>query len=361
MNRLVLSEPVWILDTGRVGEQAQCRTLVRALGLPFRTVPLGPDFAPPAQWPETTGLRLILSFGNAVQAACALRESCQIRPLVVHIGRPSHIPAKDLDLIIPLPQDDYPPGPNVLKVAWPLNGARLTPKPENTEHQRHAGTIVMYGGPSRHFRMGLAETRRLLTFARALAHANQEPLHIITSPRTPPEAVAWMQEQMKICGAILHLFQSDEDLFGSFLKTGNRFVVTADSASMLAEAWRSCAPVWLFPLPRRQTVMSRLQQGVDALGLRPLRYWLIRRGVLGSGANFTHWHRTLVSSGAIRCADLHLSEQDLRWAPLRHQADTDLMRCRGRILALPDLLSGGGPELTAPLGHEGPSLTKALL
>ncbi|WP_256940060.1 mitochondrial fission ELM1 family protein [Acetobacter malorum] len=328
------------MDTGRLGEQAQCQTLAQALGLPFRTVPLGPAFSPPARWPETTGLRLILSFGNAVQAACALRASCRVRPLVVHIGRPSHVPVKDLDLIIPLPQDDYPPAPNVLRVAWPFNGAALTPEPANTQCQRHAGTIVVYGGPTRQFRMGLAETRQLFTFARTLAKANQEPLHIITSPRTPTDAVVWMQEQAETCGAVLHLFRPDRDVFHSFLKTGNRFVVTADSASMLAEVWRSCAPVWLFPLPPRQTLMSRLQQGVDAVGLRSLRYWLIRRGILGSGADFMHWHHTLFRSGAIRRANPDLTEQDLRWKPVVRQADTDLMRCRRRILALPGLLSG---------------------
>ncbi|MBS1015215.1 ELM1/GtrOC1 family putative glycosyltransferase [Acetobacter persici] len=334
----VLSAPVWILETGRPGEQAQCQILAQALGLPFRTVPLGPNFSPPDQWPETAGLRLILSFGNAVQAACALRATCAVRPLLVHIGRPSHIPAKDLDLIIPLPQDDYPPGPNVLRVAWPFNGAFLPPQHEEAQELRHAGTIVLYGGPSRQFRMGRAETERLLVFAHALAQANQEPLHIITSPRTPPEAVQWMQHWMTRETAALHLFRPGETLFTHFLNTGNRFVVTADSASMLAEAWRTRAPVWLFPLPHKQSFMSRLQQGADWIGLRPLRSWLIRRGLLGSGSRFACWHRALIQSGVIRLAGPALTEQDLRWRPVHHQADTDLVRCQERLLALPGLL-----------------------
>ncbi|GBR29764.1 nucleoside-diphosphate-sugar epimerase [Acetobacter orleanensis NRIC 0473] len=275
-----------------------------------------------------------------MQAACALREACALRPLLVHIGRPSHVPAKDLDLIIALPQDDYPAGPNVLKVSWPFNGASLVPDADQMQGQMQAGTIVMYGGPSRQFGMGLTETERLLRFAHALAEANQETLHLITSPRTTPEAVGWLRELAAACGAMLHLFRPNDDLFKIFLHTGSRFVVTADSASMLAEAWRSRAPVWLFPLPQRQTLMSRLQEGADAVGLRPLRYRLIRRGVLGSGASFMRWHRALLRSGKIRCAGRNLTAEDLRWSPMQHQPDTDLIQCQHRILALLQALPG---------------------
>lgn len=338
LNQLAISAPVWILDTGRPGERAQCRTLAQALGLPFRVVPLGPGFTPPERWPDTTGLRLILSFGNAVQAACDLREICAVRPLIVHIGRPSHVAADDLDLIIVLPQDDYPYAPNVVKVGWPFNSAPLFPETEGAQEERRGGTIVVYGGPSRQFRLGVTETDELLRFSRKLANVSQEPLHIITSPRTPARAVEWLRERAGMYGATLHLFRPNDDLFRTFLQTGNRFVVTADSASMLAEAWRSRAPVWLFPLPHRETLMTRLQQGADAVGLRPVRYRLVRRGLLGSGAGFRRWHRALLRSGEIRCASMDLPEEDLLWSPERRRADTDLARCQRRILALPGLV-----------------------
>lgn len=319
----------------------QCQILAQALGLPFRVVTLGPHFSPPVQWPDTTGLRLILSFGNAVQAACALRASCAVRPLIVQIGRPSHIPITDLNLIIPLPQDDYPSGPNILKVAWPFNGASLTPEAESSDCKRNAGTIVVCGGASRQFRMGQAEIQRLFCFGSTLAKANKEALQIITSPRTPPDLVRWMREQAWVYGGCLHPFKPGEELFRMFLQTGNRFVVTADSASMLAEAWRTCAPVWLFPLPPHRTMTSRLERGVDSLGFRTLRHWFIKRGILGSGTSFTQWHRTLIRRGDIRCASASLSAQDLRWSPVHHRVDNDLIRCRHQILALPGLLPAG--------------------
>ncbi|WP_276510321.1 ELM1/GtrOC1 family putative glycosyltransferase [Acetobacter farinalis] len=325
------------MDTGRVGERAQCERVAEALGLPFRNVPLNPDFTAPARWPDTSGLRLILSFGNAVRAAQALRASCAVRPLVVQIGRPSHVPITDLDLIISLPQDDYPSGPNILKSAWPLNGASLQPLPVIPEEQRTAGTVVLYGAPSRQFYMGHTETQRLLRFATELARANGEPLHLIASPRTPPDLWDYLQAHAKTSGFSLYPFRREDNQFDRLLQTGSRFVVTADSASMLAEAWRTRAPVWLFPLPRRETGMTRAQRTLDALGLRPVRYTLVRRGVLGSGANFAHWHKTLIRGGEIRRADLPLSAEALRWRPSSHRPEEDLLRLRRSILALPGL------------------------
>lgn len=336
--------PVWILDTGRLGEMAQCRVLAQTLGMPFTFLPLGEGFTLPPLVPDLSALRLILSFGNTAKAALALRARCMaslqaggtgLRPFIVHLGRPSHIPADAFDLIIVLPQDDYPLAPNMLRLALPLNGAALSRPCFPDPGARRGGTVVLYGATSKHFSQTLASTRNLILFTQRLAAANGERAQVLTGPRTTAEEAGWLKTLTTGTDVALTLFSPHTCRFQNLLASGNRFVVTADSASMVADACRTGAPVWLFPLPARHTASTRLQEAIDAAGLRPIRHSLVRQGRLGSGADFTRWHTWLQRMGYVRLAQPGLSAQDLTWHPAAGRADRDLTLCRDRILALP--------------------------
>ena len=328
---------VWILDTHRVGEMAQCKALADMLGLPCRIISLQSDFSLPEQIPNTQNLRLILSFGNAVQAALALRGRCKNTPAIVQLGRPSHVPAAELDLIIILPQDDYPVAPNVLHLRFPLNGAHKSQTfiPQIDPNMRHGGTVVLYGAPSRQFFLDKQDTYKLLRFSHELARVNQEPLHVLTSPRTPVEAEGWLEDISKTIPMQMYIFRKGVNPFQKFLHEANRFVVTGDSASMLADACRTGVPVWLFPLRPKHSFMTRLQASADWLGLQNIRNGLVRRGWLGSGTCFGKWHAALAKQNYIRLVTPELSPQMLKWQPNALRRDDDMQKCYASIMKLP--------------------------
>ncbi|MCP1231507.1 ELM1/GtrOC1 family putative glycosyltransferase [Acetobacter indonesiensis] len=352
-----VAAPVWVLDTGRAGEMAQCLTLAQALGLPYTLLRLGPEFSVPEVLPDITGVRVILSFGNAVQAALALRDYCTQQnagcaPAIVHIGRPSHVPVRALDLIIILPQDDYPSAPNVLRLAFPLNAASLAQPVFPTPGGRCGGTVVVYGAPTKHFSMTLTDMQGVIEFAQTLAVANQEPLHVLTSPRTPADAVEWLRAKAAEPASPIAQFSTGSQMFQQALATGNRFVVTGDSASMVAETCRTGAPVWLYELPPKKTFFTTLQTLVDILGLRHLRYALVKMGVLGSGADFARWHAWLVHAGYVHAVTPGLEKEELRWQPVSGRIDRSLKLCRDRILALPQLAEITGQQPPAQVSAD---------
>ncbi|GBR45824.1 nucleoside-diphosphate sugar epimerase [Acetobacter pomorum] len=328
---------VWILDTHRAGEMAQCKALADMLGLPCQIVPLQADFSLPEQIPDTQNIRLILSFGNAVRAALALRARCKTVPAIVQIGRPSHIPVTDLDLIIIPPQDDYPAASNVLRLRFPLNGAdkNKTFIPQIDQKTRHGGTVVLYGAPSRQFFLNEQDTYKLLYFSNKLAQAHHELLHVLTSPRTPVEAEGWLKEISKTIPMQIYSFRKGVNPFQNFLREANRFVVTGDSASMLADACRTGVPVWVFPLRPKRRFMTRLQVWADRLGLQTIRNKLIEYGWLGSGTCFDTWHATLAAQNYIRLAAPQLPLQALNWSPEAFHRDDDMQKCYESIMKLP--------------------------
>jgi hypothetical protein len=325
-----MNSPVWGLDTGRQGEFMQVQTLGRALDLGFERIQISGRGLPLEALPATPP-RLLLSFGSAARAALRLAANITPRPLLVHLGTPGKTPIDAFDLIIPMPQDDYPEAPNVFRLRLPLNGASLEtalPAPPAS-----GNCTVIIGGPSRHFRITVRAVRRLIRFATRLALANGEKLHVVTSPRTPAAVLAALGALQARAGFTLHPFGGTP--FASLLQNGARFVVTSDSASMLAEACRTGAPVWLFALPRRH-MFTVLQHAADRCFGPGFRHGLVRRGLVGGGTNFRRWHLDLEHAGYISSIsiDRNLPDEKLRWTLRALRADTDLTDCRARILAL---------------------------
>jgi mitochondrial fission protein ELM1 len=320
---------IWGLDTGRTGEFMQILALAEALDLPFERIrlPVCEDALPAA--PPC----LILSFGRAARTAVGLvariRNNAERQPLLVQLGTPGHLPSSAFDLIIPQPQDDYPPGRHVQFLQLPLNGA-TQPRPESAPE--NGSCVVVIGGPTRHFRMPISGIRRLLRFSEALAKANREPLEVITSPRTPSEVTAELHRQAAARGFRLHADGAVP--LSRLLAAGSRFVVTSDSASMLAEACRTGAPVWLFRQPNRPNLDDILQRAADSCSLgRQIRHRLVRKGWLGGGTDFARWHHVLQMAGLIRMACWR-SEDELRWSSPSPAPDDDLQVCRNRIMAM---------------------------
>lgn len=317
---------VWGLDTGRVGEFMQVKTLGLALGLPFKQISLSPEGVLSSALPNEPPC-LIISFGRAAPIALKLASQFSIRPLLINLGTVGHIPTKTFDLIITMPQDDYPMAENVYPLKLPLNGATLSAaaKPQQTG----GSCTIFIGGPSRYFQLTQKSLEKCIEFSIKLAEANAEPLHVITSPRTPQKAFEALRQLQKTHSFSLSAF--GQHPLQNILEAGSRFVVTQDSASLIADTYRTSKPVWAFPLPKKFDLSKCLQDTVDyCFGIR-LRHWFILRGWLGGGVNFHRWHQKLSDSGYIRVASDAL-EQQFSWAPTCSLADTDLSRCLDIIM-----------------------------
>lgn len=319
---------IWGVDIGRKGEFMQVATLGRALGGEFEHVQLSHEGTLLHPLPEKPP-QLIISFGRAAKTALQMAGDCKRCPCLVHLGTPGKTPISAFDLIIPMPQDDYPAAPNVQFLHLPLNGAAEAVWPHPP--QQGPSTLII-GGTSRHFWLNRRAIRQLVTFGQRLAAANEETLRVVTSPRTPAGVLAELAQLQQQAGFTLH--SSGEVPFNEILQQGTRFVVTADSASMLAEACRTGAPVWLFPLAYRPTISTLLQHAVDFCFGPALRHNLVKRGLIGGGTNFQRWHRALEAQGYIRRAAGNVSDEALRWRPSGPLNDTDLQTCKIRILKL---------------------------
>lgn len=318
---------VWGLDIGRVGEFMQVKALGMALGMAFERISLSPEGVLSSNLPDEPPC-LIISFGRAAPMALMLAKRFTSRPLLVHLGTPGHIPTKAFDLIFLMPQDDYPIAETVHALKLPLNGASLVPVTKSQKAGEICTTLI--GGTSRYFQLTPGALKQCIEFSLNLAEANGELLHVITSPRTPEKAIETLRRLQKIHDFSLSVY--GQHPIQNSLEAGSRFVVTQDSASLIADTYRTGKPVWVFVLPSKLDLSKCLQDLMDYCFGARFRHWFVRRGCLGGGVNFQRWHRQLASAGYIRMAnDAH--EQALSWTPDHALPDTDLCHCRDLILS----------------------------
>ncbi|MFN4089043.1 MAG: ELM1/GtrOC1 family putative glycosyltransferase [Alphaproteobacteria bacterium] len=283
---------MWVLLGHRAGDNGQALTLGREvaaavgavvaakrlrytalhhapnwlLGTSLAHLAAGSDpLAPP--WP-----RLVVGVGKrSVPVARWIRRQSGGVTLLVQIGRP-FAPLGDFDLIVSTPQYGLPARPNIVANTLPLNrpdpaqlteaadrwAPRLAPLPR-------PWTAVLAGGDSVPYRLDAAAGAALAE--RAAAATGDGSLLASTSPRTPPPAATALEERLRTLlppeRLLLHRWRAGaENPYPAFLALADRFLVTADSASMLAEAASTGRPV---------DVVA--PEGARAIARPPGRFW----------------------------------------------------------------------------------------
>ena len=270
---------VWVLHGVKTGDNRQLMELAEALGWPYEVkqltfnslrhapnVLLGATLAtiearskralvgPP--WPD-----VVLSSGKrAVPVARWIQSRSKGKARLVHLGRP-WAPLEWFDLIITTPQYRLPARPNILHTTMPLN--RLTPvrearARENAEVVRaierlpRPRTAVLVGGNSTSLVLTADAAQRLGCEASAAASADGGSLLVTTSPRTPATATAALRSAIE-CPVYFHDWNDSAlpNPYDAFLALADAFIVTGDSASMLAEACSTGRSVSIFALPSR--------------------------------------------------------------------------------------------------------------
>lgn len=349
---------VWLLTGPRPGEVGQQRALAAALNLRVEEKPVyaaqagrnfgwcgqhaAPDgLAPP--WPAAT-----ISFGKTLAAARWVQRASGGGTRLIHLGRPRGVAFDRLDLIVAMPQDRVPEAANVVHLRMPLN----QPEPSQTRFNaplfeqltrlprpRHA---LFIGGSSRRFGLDLMDTLSLLRAAAMRVAERGGSLLVSTSPRTPQRWLLALR-QMAPVGGHFYRFRPDDPLNPrrAYLEIADEFIVTGDSASMLAECWRTGKPVYAGPPPRPLRMRESLR---SVLLPRRLDDGLVRAGLLSATVDVAAWLRALAAEQRIG-----LFGQSSPRRLYRAEIDDELPRLAQRVRALLETSSNEGANEVLPL------------
>lgn len=290
----------WLLLGERAGDNAQVVALGRALGWPGEVKQIrydseettefkdrgasliGVDRAGSdtlaAPWPEA-----IIAIGRrSVPVARWIREQAAkdgTNILHIHLGRPR----ADLglfDLVVTTPQYNLPAADNVMEISLPvvfLDGEALG-RAAAAWHGRFAALprpwhAVLVGGPTPQLAFGESEAERLLGELGAWHAQAGGSLIVTTSPRTPPAVLAALQAELGRSERhlLLPFAAAGDNPYLALLALADDFVITIDSASMVAEAATRRKPVYLFDLPK---IAAKRKPGLKAAFSRA---WRLRR------------------------------------------------------------------------------------
>jgi hypothetical protein len=166
---------------------------------------------------------------------------------------------------------------------------------------------LFVGGNSATYQLDAATAWRLGESASAAAAALGGTLLVTTSPRTPAAAAEAVAAAVARPNLVYRWKAGDPDNpYHALLALADRFIVTADSASLLVEACLTGRPVEVFDWPTRRGPLRRLEgrlwRSADESGEgagAPLMERLVDWGLLKPPRDFAGLHRALRARGLI--------------------------------------------------------------
>ncbi|PKM13308.1 MAG: nucleoside-diphosphate sugar epimerase [Gammaproteobacteria bacterium HGW-Gammaproteobacteria-3] len=311
---------VWVLLGEGAGGNAQMLQLAKALGWPYSAKQMrynrlnhlpnpllgasavtvdrkrSDSLTPP--WPDL----VIAASRRAAPVARWLKKRSGGRTRLVHLLH-TQAPLHHFDLIVTLPQYCLPHPENVLHNTLPLN----TLDPERLQraalnwqprlaHLPRPWIAVLVGGNSSSYRLDAAIAARLGEHASAAADAAGGSLLLTTSPRTPEAAAAALFSAVNVPAYTYPWRRGDADNpYSGFLALADRFIVTADSASLPAEACATGKPVALFDWQQKPRLSLKLRLPLLDKLRRSLIYW----GWFKPRRDFGAFHRALAARGLL--------------------------------------------------------------
>ena len=317
----------------RPGDNAQALAVARATGLPFEVKPMIPiggsivhkgsrAFAPDRldrdgsarlepPWPG-----LIITIGGwATPAALWVQERSNGRTKIVLIGRPKRGELDRFALVLVSSQYRVPAHPLVVKVDFPVS------RPDRAQVAQIAArwrpvlrplarplTAVLVGGRTKPYRLDEAVGRTLAADLNDLLARDGGSLYIVTSRRTDPQVTRALAGHLPADANIFD-WQTDaraDNPYLGLLGCADRFVVTADSVSMMTDVASLGRPLAIYPLPkeaglrhRLATTRARLIDGAPARAGRfgALALLAHRLGLLGFPRDLEAVHGKLYDRG----------------------------------------------------------------
>ncbi len=176
-------------------------------------------------------------------------------------------------------------------------------------------TVLLVGGDSSSYALDAVTAARLGREASARVRASGGTLLLTTSARTPAAAAEALLAAVD-CRAHVYRWRADDsdNPYFAFLALADRFIVTADSASLVTEACATGRPVELFDWPVRADArrgvkgwLRRWGEARDRDGSRPtakLYDGLVYIGLIKPARDFGAFHRALEARGLVgRCGE----------------------------------------------------------
>jgi uncharacterized protein len=273
---------IWVLEGSKAGDNAQLRELAARLpgriefkrlgynefhrrrnyllGASLVSVENGKESLVPP-WPD-----LVIGIGRrSVPVARWIRRQSGGRARLVQMGRP-RARLGIFDLVITTPQYGLPLAPNVVVLRLPLVPRIELPERELDFWRGEFADLprpiiaVFIGGPASPFGMDQSVLSELFNGVEALKRSLSGSVIAVGSPRTPQDAFI---DRTEAPGAHCRYFPWARDRrnpYHALLEIADRFVVTSDSVSMLAEALRTGKPVDVFRLPITKKKRRRLRK-----------------------------------------------------------------------------------------------------
>lgn len=308
---------VWVLLGEGAGGNAQMIALAEALGWPYQCFQMSwnglnhlPNpligaraftldekadrLGPP--WPDL----VIAASRRSAPIARWIKKQSSGHTRLVHLLH-AQMPLHHFDLVVTLAQYRLPAAPNVMHNTLPLNV--IDPQRQQTAvaywQPRLAALprpwiAVLVGGNSSSYTLDANTAARLGRLANDKAASAGGSVLVSTSRRTPSDAATALAARIQAPAEIYHWQAEDEhNPYAAFLALADRFIVTADSASLPAEAAATGQPVELFEWPADKPV--RQYHG----RLAWLRNWLVYWGWLKPQRDFTAFHQRLRQQGLV--------------------------------------------------------------
>lgn len=348
---------IWILHTTGLGANHQLRALARStgarveikrcldrpavvlaerlFGFPARSIPARKRQVLKPPWPDL----VLFGGGRSVVDAWRVRHASDGHSRLVCIGRPA-APLDSFDLVLTTPQYRLPRHPRVRHLPLPFHAPGQTRRepaavPEALAGLRRPWIGVLLGGNSGSYRWSESAADDLVEELVRAARRCRASLAISTSPRTPAVLLDAVTARLSSAHYVYRWRPNDSDNpLGAILGRASAFVVTADSASMLAEACATGRPVASYAPPLR--ALTRLAQRQWLPGCR----WCERATAAGWWIPARDMHRIhtgLVGQGRlVEIADLDPSAADAETVlPEWRKATDDLRELLESTLAEP--------------------------
>jgi len=342
---------VWVLANGQPDCTSQSVALAEALGWPFEVKELATSDSPAPPWPD-----LVIAAGNgAAEAACSIGRKTRGRTRLVRLDGDSGQIGDGFDAAIVPAYYRLPPHPQRIETATRLSPvtpdhlAGAAGRWPNLFGDASRPRVVLLTGDAT-ARLSLdAETARLMgEEVRTFAEAAGGSVFAFTGPRLGEMATGALVTGL---GESSHLHwwrpgSRDNDLYLAFLAAADAIVVTGESETMLADAVATEKPVYIYPVPERQSGLTRrIEEAVLARSqARPLNRrgtvrpqqgreylcaWLIERGVVRPPHDLKALHQTLFRLGVARPFGAPLEVGAAH--PALHEADQAAERLRSLL------------------------------